>query len=96
MPDPILLVLSQGPVPVPAARLQELTIELRSRPEAFNARAKIERALAANAAAVRLDRYEKATLLDALNQMMRNRGVDAIGPELTLVHGELQSDLGLV
>jgi hypothetical protein len=96
MPDTILLVLSHGPVPVPAERLQELAIELRSREGTFSVRAKIERALAANAAAVRFDRYEKATLLDALNQVMRNRGVDAIGPELTLVHGELEYDLGLV
>ena len=96
MPETVLLVLSQGSVPVPAERLLGLAKELRSIQGTFTVRAKIERALAANAVAVRLDRYEKATLLDALNEVMRNRGVDAIGPELTLVHGELQSDLGLV
>jgi hypothetical protein len=96
MPETVLLVLSQGSVSVPVERLRGLAIEMRSRPGTFSVRAKIERALAANAAAVRLDRYEKATLLDALNQMMRTHGADTIGPDLMLVHSELQHDLGLV
>jgi hypothetical protein len=61
----------------------------------LSARAKLERALSANAEAVRFGRYEKTALLDALNTWMNTGGLDALGRDLADVRGALEYDLGI-
>jgi hypothetical protein len=95
VPDSIVVVLSQESIQVPADCLRGLVLKLRPVPGTLSARAKIERALTADARAVSFDRFEKAALLDALNAWVRSAGFDALGPDLIDVRGALEYDLGL-
>jgi hypothetical protein len=94
MPETVLLVLSQGSVSVPVDRLGELADQMRSLESPYSARSKIDRALAANAAAIRFDEYEKAATLAVLNQWLETGAVDEIGADLLDVREELQRDVG--
>jgi hypothetical protein len=93
--ETILIALTKMTVAVPIGRLHELADRMRSVDSPYSARSKIDRALAANAATIRFDPYEKAETLAVLSQWIENGGVDELGAELMLVHGELQHDLGV-
>jgi len=92
---PILIILAEESIPVPADSLRGLMLQLRPVPGTLSARTKIERALAANAEVISFDRYEKMALLDALNAWMNTGGLHALGPALADVRGALEYEFGI-
>ena len=81
-------------IAVPVDRLHELVKWMRFLESPYSARTRIDRALAANAAVIRFDRYEKAATLAVLDDWLDLGGRDEMGEALREVREALGREVG--
>ena len=93
MAETVGVSVSGKTIAVPVDRLRDLVRWMRFLESPYSARTRIDRALAANAAVVRFDRYEKAVCLAVLNDWLILGGHDEMGPALRDVRDELEREL---
>lgn len=94
MAETVGVAVAGKTIAVPVDRLRELVNWMRFLESPYSARTRIDRALAANAAAIRFDRYEKAATLAALNDWLDLGGREEMGEALREVRDELKREIG--